>query len=35
MKTYRFSSNGVEYVIEAENLTLALSEFRRQLRESV
>ena len=34
MKTYRFTNNGIEYVIEAENLTRALAEFRKRLREA-
>jgi hypothetical protein len=34
MRTYRFVSNGIEYVIEAENLTKALSQFRQQLNAS-
>jgi hypothetical protein len=32
MKTYTFNSDGKTYIVEAENLTAALAEFRRQLR---
>lgn len=34
MRTYRFTNNGIEYVIEAKNLTAALTEYRRRLKET-
>jgi hypothetical protein len=34
MKTYRFTNNGREFVIEAVNLTVALTIYREQLRDA-
>lgn len=34
MKTYRFTHNGQEYVIEAQSLAEALAIYRRQLRDA-
>ena len=35
MRIYTFESNGRTYTIEAENLVLALAEFRRQVKAAV
>lgn len=34
MRTYTFKSGGKTYIIEAANLTAALVEYRRQLKEA-
>jgi len=35
MRTYTFKSGDKTYIIEAESLTAALAEYRRQLKETV
>jgi len=34
MKTYRFTNNGQEFIIEAVNLTAALTIYRERLRDA-